>query len=180
MSAALLLAGCSDDGGGDARRAASAGASSPAETPSADAPGAGTPAPSGTRAADVVLGEVADALRSAGSVTVTATFAGVPPRELTIDDTSVIARAVEGLALPEGLVHVGSEQVDGVAAEHYETTLDPAAALAGIALPDGVATLLPDSLDVDVWLDEQDRPVKVRADPGLELRFTAWGAVSAP
>lgn len=177
MTAALLLAGCSDDGGDDADRtaASSSTTSSPTDTPSP-----GTPTPGPTPAADAVLDDVAEALRSAGSVTVTASFSGVAPRELTIDDTAAIARAIEDLALPERFAHVGTEQVDGVTAEHYELTVDPAAALAGVTLPDGVATMLPDSLDVDVWLDAQDRPVKVSAEPGLELRFTDWGGVSAP
>ncbi|GAA3552040.1 hypothetical protein [Nocardioides daeguensis] len=169
LASSLLLAGC---GGDDEppKRGSTPAATSSSATPTPRAQ-EGT-----TQAAGPVLGEVAEALRSAGRVTVSASLAGGPARELTVETTQV-ADALDAVAV-EQVVHVGPEQVDGVATEHYRVALDPKAALAGITLPAQVQAMLPDSLDADVWLDDRSRPVKVRAEPGVELMLSY--DVSAP
>lgn len=174
LTSSVLLAGC----GGDDKPQRSG--STPSTTSSASSSATPTPSAQEGTAEDArpVVEAVATALRTAGSVRVDASLAGGPARELTVD-TTPIADALGKVALPQQLVHVGAEQVDGVATEHYRITLDPRAALAGITLPAQVQAMLPDTLDADVWLDAQDRPVKVTAEPGVELRFSDWG-VSAP
>ena len=173
LTSSVLLAGC----GGDDKP------EKPSATPTA-ASSSGKPTPFAqegtTEAAAPVLDAVAQALRAAGRVKVSASLGGGPARELTVE-TARVADAldtVDTAALPEELVHLGPDQVDGVATEHYRITLDPKAALAGITLPTQVEAMLPDSLDADVWLDAQSRPVKVTAEPGVELRLSY--DVSAP
>jgi hypothetical protein len=169
LASSVLLAGC----GGDDKP------EKPSSTPAASSPTA-TPTPSAqegtTQDAGPVLHAVAEALRTAGHAKVSASLAGGPARELTID-TAQIAGALDAVTL-EQLVHVGPEQVAGVATERYRITLDPEAALAGITLPAQVQAMLPDTLDADVWLDGQSRPVKVTAEPGVELTLSY--DVSAP
>lgn len=170
LASSMVLGGC----GGDEEP------ERPSSTPT-EASSSSTPTPSAqegtTEAAAPVLDAVAQALRAAGHVKVSASLAGGPARELTVDTTQ-IADALDTVALPQQLVHVGTEQVDGVATEHYRVTLDPRAALAGITVPEQVEAMLPDSLDADVWLDGRSRPVKVTAEPGVELTLSY--DVSAP
>lgn len=83
------------------------------------------------------------------------------------------------LAQLRGLVEdtferVGEENVNGVAATHWTGTVTRDAALAAIAdsaNADVAAALesLPESYPVDVWLDEQNRPVRVRTS--IDLTF---------
>lgn len=176
ITSSVLLAGCGGDDDPGKRD------STPAATsPGTSATSAATPTPSPeegtTTAAGPVLDAVAEALRTAGRVKVSASLAGGPARDLTVDTTQ-IAAALESAALPEQLVHVGTEQVDGVTTEHYRITIDPEAALAGISVPAQVRAMLPDSLDADVWLDGRSRPVRVTAEPGVELTLSY--DVSAP
>ncbi|GAA4104603.1 hypothetical protein ACFFOS_05040 [Nocardioides kongjuensis] len=163
LTSSVLLAGC---GGDDEPQR-------PSSTPTA-ASSSGRPTPFAhegtTQDAGPVLDAVAAALRTAGRVKVSASLAGGPARELTIDTTQVAA-ALDAVTV-EQLVHIGPEQVGGVATEHYRITLDPRAALAGITLPAQVQAMLPDTLDADVWLDGQSRPVKVTAEPGVELALS--------
>lgn len=174
LASSLLLAGC---GGDD--EPGKPGATPPATSSSATSSSA-TPTPRAqqvtTQAAGPVLGAVAEALRSAGRVTLSASLAGGPARELTVE-TAQVADALDTVAV-EQVVHVGPDQVAGVATEHYRIALDPKAALAGITLPAQVQAMLPDSLDADVWLDGRSRPVKVTAEPGVELTLSY--DVSAP
>jgi hypothetical protein len=168
LTSSVLLAGCGGDDEPD----------KPSPTPATSS--AATPTPSAqegtTEAAGPVLDAVAEALRTAGHVKVSASLAGGPARELTIE-TARIASALDTVTVQQ-LVHVGPEQVDGVATERYRITVDPRAALAGITLPAQVQAMLPDSLDADVWLDGRSRPVKVTAEPGVELTLSY--DVSAP
>ena len=170
LASSALLAGC----GGDDKP------ERPSSTPSATSSSSGTPTPFAqegtTEDAGPVLGAVTEALRAAGHAKVRASLAGGPARELTVD-TSQIAAALDNVTLQQ-FVHVGAEKVDGIAAEHYRVILDPKAALAGITLPAQVQSMLPDSLDADVWLDGRSRPVKVTAEPGVELTLSY--DVSAP
>lgn len=73
----------------------------------------------------------------------------------------------------DGFEVVGDEDVDGIATTHYRGTVDVDRALSELDAEQSEALAavfdaLPDTFDVDVWMDEQDRPVQVVTDLVVE------------
>lgn len=65
---------------------------------------------------------------------------------------------------PKGLTLVGEEKVEGVDTSHYRVTVDSAAFAKNAGLPDSAGKLLPPELTIDLWLDGDDRPIKMRQE----------------
>lgn len=61
----------------------------------------------------------------------------------------------------EKLEKVGSEKVDGVDADHYEAVMTTKSFADALNLPAEVAKELPARLPFDVWVDGENRPVKM-------------------
>ena len=72
-------------------------------------------------------------------------------------DPEVMFKALEA---PKELELVGSEDVDGVATNHYRITLDPAQFMKAMQFPDSMAGLLPDELVTEMWVDADNLPRK--------------------
>jgi hypothetical protein len=72
-------------------------------------------------------------------------------------DPEAALRAVGAL---ESLELVGSEKVGGVDADHYRAVMSTANYAKVLGLPAEVADILPPRLPFDMWIDEDDRPVK--------------------
>lgn len=60
----------------------------------------------------------------------------------------------------DSLELVGSEDVDGVDADHYAAFMDTSNFGEAFGLPAEAASLLPESIPFDMWVDEDNRPVK--------------------
>lgn len=183
LASTLLLAGCSDDGDDPAHQPGSAPLS--ADTASTPPPSSTTPSTAGTLDADTFVPAVADALRDAGSLRATLTVSGGLTRDIPITDTTQLAAGLATLGTPERFAYVGSEQVDGVIAGHYRVGIDLAAILGSVQIPDAYRSLVPDTLDADVWLDDRNRPVRLTAEPAVggttaSLELAVEYDVSAP
>ena len=72
-------------------------------------------------------------------------------------DPEVMFKALEA---PEKLELVGSEDIDGVATNHYRITLDPAQYLEAMEFPAAMAGMLPKELVTEMWVDADDLPRK--------------------
>lgn len=72
-------------------------------------------------------------------------------------DPEAALRAVGSL---EQLDLVGPEKVEGVDTDHYRAVMSTANYAKVLGLPADVAKVLPPKLPFDMWIDEDDRPVK--------------------
>lgn len=72
-------------------------------------------------------------------------------------DPEVMFKALEQ---PQDLELVGSEEVDGVATNHYRITLDPAQYIKAMEFPAAMADLMPDELVTEMWVDADNLPRK--------------------
>lgn len=72
-------------------------------------------------------------------------------------DPEVMFKAMEA---PKKLELIGSEEVDGIEANHYRITLDPAQYLKAMEFPAAMADMLPDELVTEMWVDGDDLPRK--------------------
>jgi hypothetical protein len=72
-------------------------------------------------------------------------------------DPEVMFKAMEA---PKKLELVGTEDVDGVEANHYRITLDPTQYLKAMEFPPAMAEMLPDELVTEMWVDADDLPRK--------------------
>jgi hypothetical protein len=72
-------------------------------------------------------------------------------------DPEVMFKAMEA---PKKLELVGTEDVDGVEANHYRITLDPTQYLEAMEFPPAMAEMLPDELVTEMWVDADDLPRK--------------------
>ncbi len=70
-------------------------------------------------------------------------------------DPAVMLKAMEA---PKKLELVGSEEVDGVATNHYRITLDPAQYLDAMDFPPAMTDMLPKELVTEMWVDADDLP----------------------
>jgi|GEM_PF-669922 len=64
---------------------------------------------------------------------------------------------------------VGDEQVDGVSTKHYSFTVDAKGEISSMmsgSLASQAAGSVPDTLTVDEWIDDQNRPVQISTDMG--------------
>lgn len=68
--------------------------------------------------------------------------------------------ALRALGDPKQLDLVGTEDVDGVKADHYKAVMSTTSYAQTLKLPAEVAKTLPAELPVEIWVDEQNRPVK--------------------
>ncbi|MEI2713457.1 MAG: DUF6612 family protein [Nocardioides sp.] len=83
-----------------------------------------------------------------------------------MDPAKAVDRFSKGL---EKVELEGTEQVNGVEADHYVLTLDPGK-ISGLPTADGVQ--LPEKLACHVWLDDKNRTVKVEINLGETLGTT--------
>lgn len=72
-------------------------------------------------------------------------------------DPEVALRAMGEL---ESLDLVGSEEIDGVDTDHYRAVMSTANYAETLGLPAEVASSLPATIPVDMWIDEDNRPVR--------------------
>jgi len=72
-------------------------------------------------------------------------------------DPEVMFKAMES---PKKLELIGSEDVDGVATNHYRITMDPTSYLKAMEFPAAMADMLPKELVTDMWVDGDNLPRK--------------------
>lgn len=84
-------------------------------------------------------------------------------------DPEATLRAVGQL---EKLDLVGKQDVDGVEADHYKAVMNTARFADALGLPADAAKELPAQLPFDIWVDGEDRPVK------MTMTFTIAGTTS--
>ncbi len=72
-------------------------------------------------------------------------------------DPEVMLKAMES---PKKLELIGSEDVDGVATNHYRITMDPTQYLEAMDFPAAMAGMLPQELVTEMWVDGDDLPRK--------------------
>ena len=72
-------------------------------------------------------------------------------------DPEVMFKALEA---PKKLELVGTEDVDGVAANHYRITLDPAKYVDAMDFPAAMGDMLPKELVTEMWVDADHLPRK--------------------
>lgn len=65
---------------------------------------------------------------------------------------------------PKDLTLVGDENVEGVDTSHYRVTVESAAFAKNAGLPAEATKLLPPELTIDLWLDSDNRPIKMRQE----------------
>jgi hypothetical protein len=76
----------------------------------------------------------------------------------SFDPRTTIESFTQGI---DSVTEVGEEDVDGTTATHYVVTADTAEVAGDLGADTGK---LPDQLTYDLWLDDQDRPVKMEVD----------------
>lgn len=81
-------------------------------------------------------------------------------------DPEVALRAMGEL---ESLDLVGSEEIEGVDTDHYRAVMSTANYSKALGLPTEVASSLPATIPVDMWVDEDNRPVR------YEIELTVQG-----
>lgn len=74
-----------------------------------------------------------------------------------VTDPEVMFKAMES---PKKLELIGSEDVDGVATNHYRITMDPSRYLEAMGFPAAMAGMLPQELVTEMWVDGDDLPRK--------------------
>lgn len=84
-------------------------------------------------------------------------------------DPQATLRAVGDL---EKLDLVGKEDVDGVSADHYKAVMSTARFAEALSMPAEAAKGLPAQLPFDIWVDADNRPVK------MTMTFTIAGTTS--
>ena len=67
---------------------------------------------------------------------------------------------MQALESPEKLELIGTEDVDGVTANHYRVTIDSQEYASAMGLPAEMGSFLPEKMVQDMWLDAENRPVK--------------------
>lgn len=72
-------------------------------------------------------------------------------------DPDVALRAMGDL---ESLELVGSEKVEGVDTDHYKAVMNTQNYAKVLGLPAEISSTLPATIPVEVWVDEDDRPVR--------------------
>jgi hypothetical protein len=72
-------------------------------------------------------------------------------------DPEVMFQALEA---PKKLELVGTEDVDGVATNHYRITLDPTQYIEAMDFPAAMADMLPEELVTEMWVDADNLPRK--------------------
>ena len=85
-------------------------------------------------------------------------------------DPEVMFKAMES---PKKLELIGTEDVDGVATNHYRITLDPSKYLAAMEFPAAMADMLPEELVTEMWVDADNLPRKFAQT--LEVPSAAGG-----
>lgn len=68
--------------------------------------------------------------------------------------------ALRAMGQLDSLELVGTESVSGVKARHYKAVMVTSNYAKELGLPDEVSTILPPKLPFDMWVDEDNRPVK--------------------
>lgn len=79
-------------------------------------------------------------------------------------DMSDPERFLGALDNPKDFELVGEEDVDGVTTNHYKITMDSATYAKNLELPKEIVGLLPPELTYDMWVDAENRPVKIIQD----------------
>lgn len=74
-----------------------------------------------------------------------------------ISDPETALRAMGDL---DSLELVGSEKVDGVEADHYKAVMNTRSYAKVLGLPADAAGTLPKTIPFDMWIDDENRPVK--------------------
>jgi hypothetical protein len=72
-------------------------------------------------------------------------------------DPEAMFKAME---TPKKLELVGTEDVDGVATNHYRITMDPDQYIEAMGFPAEMASFLPEELVTEMWVDGDDLPRK--------------------
>ena len=67
---------------------------------------------------------------------------------------------MKALESPEKLELVGTEDVDGVSANHYRITIDSKQYASAMGLPAQMGSFLPDEIVQELWVDGENRPLK--------------------
>lgn len=89
-------------------------------------------------------------------------------------DPEVMFKAMES---PKELELIGSEDVDGVATNHYRITMDPSKYLAAMEFPAAMADMLPQELVTEMWVDADNLPRKFAQT--LEVPSATGGAATS-
>ncbi len=84
-------------------------------------------------------------------------------------DPEVALRAMGEL---KSLDLVGSEEIEGVDTDHYRAVMSTANYSKALGLPADVASSLPATIPVDMWVDEDNRPIR------YEIELTVQGITS--
>ncbi len=76
-------------------------------------------------------------------------------------DPSAMFAAMEA---PKKFELIGTEEVDGVATNHYNVVMDTAAYIKAMEMPAQMTSLMPKEIGMEMWLDAENRPVKFRQE----------------
>ena len=72
--------------------------------------------------------------------------------------------ALKVIGDPDQVTLVGAEQVDGQQTDHYRVTVAAKKYAENLKLPAEAAGLLPETMTFDMWLDRENRPVKMHQE----------------
>jgi hypothetical protein len=67
---------------------------------------------------------------------------------------------LEAMESPKKLELLGTDDVDGVTANHYRITIDSKQYAVAMGLPAAMGSFLPDQIVQDMWVDAENRPLK--------------------
>lgn len=89
-------------------------------------------------------------------------------------DPSAMYAAME---TPKKFELIGTEDVDGVATNHYSVVMDTDAYVKAMEMPAQMTSVMPKEIDMEMWLDAANRPVKFRQQ--IELPSVTGGGEPA-
>ena len=129
---------------------------------------------------EVILVDQAIYLKAPGLVQdkgwVTMDLSSAPLPGLSSLDTSQVLKGLKSAVEVEA---VGTEEVDGVEATHYEVSVDARKSVESLGIPaSGAAGQLPAQLAYDIWVDDQDLVRRISLDireVTVDMRFSAYG-----
>ena len=135
-------------------------------------------APGSAQQVEMVLADGVTYFQVAGLPIPNGKWVKVDPKDPTVASSPFASlasaadpeRALRAFGDPESVDHLGSETLEGQQTEHYRVTIAVKKYAANMNLPAEAASQLPETMTMDMWVDGQNRPVKLHQEFDVQGR----------